>query len=251
MRASRCSDSRSCSHSGFTLIEILVSIGVLAILIAILASALAAATTRGREVVTLSNMRQLSATFEQYVQVYGAYPYAPRGAQFVVSPPESGEISIIEPPYWDLDVYWTALMHDIAPWPEHFKTWVGPGAVENEEEPWIRGSLTGVPSYRLSHTFFARPRLWAPAERDDAAFYREVSPNDVHHPSAKGMLWDAELTHLNADASADRDQRAIAFADGHVAVRRMSQASPPPEIPFKPDTLPVQDTPDGARGVDY
>jgi len=64
-------------------------------------------------------------------------------------------------------------------------------------------------------------------------------------------LWDAELTRLRASPKAARDLRAIAFADGHVAVRRISRASVPPRIPFKPDIRPIQDTPGGAHhGVD-
>ena len=39
--------------------------------------------------------------------------------------------------------------------------------------------------------------------------------------------------------------------DGSASQRRLSEATPPASIPFKPDTRPVYDTPNGARGIDY
>jgi prepilin-type N-terminal cleavage/methylation domain-containing protein len=239
--------------SGFTLIELLVTLGVLALLVAILVPALVGARAAGRNAVTMSNLQQLGATFEQYLQAYGeAYPYAPPGSSFVVSPPDDGEIDIVMPGYWDLEMYWTALMHDVAPWREHFRTWVGPGAEVRPGKPWRRtDGRAGVPSYRLSHTFFARPELWEPEPVDSETLWRPVYIRDVRYVSSKVLLWDRELTHLRASPNADRDLRAMLFADGHVAVRRLSEASDPPVIPFKPDTRPVQDTPGGARGRDY
>jgi prepilin-type N-terminal cleavage/methylation domain-containing protein/prepilin-type processing-associated H-X9-DG protein len=52
---------------GFTLVELLVVVGVIAVLIALLLPVLSAARRQGRVVVCLSNLRQLSAAFQLYV----------------------------------------------------------------------------------------------------------------------------------------------------------------------------------------
>ncbi|MDX9911315.1 MAG: prepilin-type N-terminal cleavage/methylation domain-containing protein [Phycisphaerales bacterium] len=236
----------------FSLIELLVSIGVIALLLAILLPALLGARSRGREVVTLGNLRQLSLTMEAYLGAYDqTYPWAPAGTWFTITPPDDLEPSSVYPGYWNLDIYWTALMHDVAPWRQNFRSWVGPGGVDDAERPWLRARGAGIPSYHLSHTFFARPEVWAPAPVDSATFYRPVSQRDVRFPSNKVMMWDEELTHLANQPKADRDLRPMLFADGHASVKRLSKAARPPAISFKPDTRPVVDTPNGVHGRDY
>jgi len=242
--------------AGFSLIEVLVVIAVLGVLIGILVPVLAGARSAGGQTVTLSNLRQLGLTMADYNKTYKqAYPWAPEATEFLLSPPGTlPRASITSPDYWALGIFWPALLHDIAPWPEHYASWVGPGGLDADKAPWFRGGQDldsfGVPSYRLSHTFFARPELWAPATQDNPSFYRPVFVRDVAHPSSKAMFWDAEQTHLRNMRDADRDPRAILFADGHVDVKRLSEAASPPSIPFK-DTRPLQDTLDGARGRDY
>lgn len=237
----------------FTLIEVLVVIGIIGVLIAIVVPSLSSARAAGGETVTRSNMKQLGATMENYIQVYDqTYPYAPPGAFLFLTPPEErddGSSGAIVP-YWNLDAYWVALMHDIAPWREHYRTWIGPGGIADEHDPWKDEDGFRFPSYRLSHTFFARPELWAPATQDDPSFYRPVHAQDVLYPASKVMMWDAELTHLASNPKADRDMRSMLFGDGHVEGRRLSVAATPPTIPFK-QTKPVQDTPDGVHGRDY
>jgi prepilin-type N-terminal cleavage/methylation domain-containing protein len=69
-----------CSMSlreGFTLVELLVVIAVIALLAAILFPAFATARAKARETACLSNMRQHGLAFSMYVQDYdGLYPYA-------------------------------------------------------------------------------------------------------------------------------------------------------------------------------
>jgi prepilin-type N-terminal cleavage/methylation domain-containing protein len=240
----------SAGPRAFTLSEVLVVIAVLGVLIGILVPVLAGAKSAGGQTVTLSNLRQLGLTMADYNAAYQqAYPWAPADAWFDVL---GGSVHPGDP--WSLEYYWPALLHEIAPWDEHYATWVGPGGIEDAQRPWQRpvelGSSFRFPSYRLSHTFFARPELWAPATQDNPSFYRPVFVRDVAHPSSKAMFWDAEQTHLRNTRDADRDPRAILFADGHVDVKRLSEAATPPDITFK-DTRPLQDTLDGARGRDY
>lgn len=242
--------------TAFTLVEVLVTVGIAAILVALLLPAFAGARAAGRESVSLSNLRQAAVAVDAYTRAYReAYPWAPAGTNFRVSPPDAGPINFVQPgDYWALRWYWTALMHDVAPWEENFRTWIGPGAPPSSADgPWARVPYPGhgVPSYQMSDTFFARPELWAPGTAETPELYRPVFTHDVLAPASKVLLFDWEMAHARSQEPADRDRRPMLFVDAHAQVRRVSEAAQPPVIPFKAPTLPLQDTPDGVRGRDY
>jgi prepilin-type N-terminal cleavage/methylation domain-containing protein/prepilin-type processing-associated H-X9-DG protein len=62
-------------HNGFTLIELLVVIAIIAILAAMLLSALARSKESARRVGCKSNLRQIGLGLAMYTSDFGAYPY--------------------------------------------------------------------------------------------------------------------------------------------------------------------------------
>lgn len=232
----------------------LVAIGIFAVLLALAIPAISRVRGTARETITLSNLRQNAVTLDAYARAYGdSYPFAGIGATFALTPPDVPEPAFITPGYWDLSIYWVALMHEVAPWRDNFIMWVGPGGVAPGEIPWARSGAFGqaAPSYHLVHGMFARPELWAPAASDDPKIYRPVRTHDVAFPASKVVLIDEELTHLNGQPQADRDPRPMLFADSHASVKRLSRSSEPVHVPFKGPTQRVYDTRHGCRGVDY
>jgi prepilin-type N-terminal cleavage/methylation domain-containing protein/prepilin-type processing-associated H-X9-DG protein len=61
------------SHPGFTLVELLVVIGIISVLIAVLLPALGAARSQGKAVACLSNVRQIAMAAQMYANDYKVY----------------------------------------------------------------------------------------------------------------------------------------------------------------------------------
>ena len=61
-------------HGGFTLIEVLVVIGILTLLVVAFAPSIFGALTRGEEVETRARLMSLQTMCEAYARVYGEYP---------------------------------------------------------------------------------------------------------------------------------------------------------------------------------
>jgi len=247
----------------FTLIEVLVAIGIIGILIAIIAPALRGARDSARETVCLANLRTCHTDMQAYLEAEGQYPFLPAHEPIDTSPDGDGSEGILTDSHWATSLHWTSALREVAPWRPHFESWVCPGAPRAPGRPWAHdpsvpeSQRRGSASYIMSHAFRAGPGLWAPKPPTDPdalrEFLRPVQAHEVRAPAAKALFYDHEMAHLDPLATAaERDARPVGFADGHAAIRRLSESADPVPNPLAGGVARrLHDTPRGVRGRDY
>lgn len=249
----------------FTLVEILVVIGIIGILIAIIAPALRGARGAARETVCLANLKTCHADMQAYLDTENEYPFMPADDWLWVSPRSAQGTGsrILTGDHWDHDRYWPSQMQSVTPWREHFVAWVCPGSLRKPGEPWfgdpdVQSSPgPGLSSYSLSDALRADPKLWYPTPPADPealnAYLRPVRPHEVRSTAGKVLFYDSEMAHLDPFATEQqKDARPVGFVDGHAAIKRLSESVEPVQNPLV-DREPrrLHDTPRGAHGVDY
>jgi len=239
--------------AAFTLVELLVVIFVIAVLIAITLPALRGARVSSQRLQSLSNLRQCAVTFETYVGASGAYPFG-TGALVCPTP---GWCFGLQFEAWAIERHWNVFVQDIAPWREHYRVWLSPGAdPERFEALWREDDPVGIsngaiPSYRYSTTFIASPRVWTSGYEPAASDIRAISPSEVLFPSNKVLLSDEETTYEQGDR-ASLSRRPVLFADSSAALRSDNDAAPPVQNPLSSrHPKRFQDTPDGVHGRDF
>ncbi len=251
-------------RGGFTLVELMVSIGIIAILIGLALPALTGARREAGDTVVLANLRQSAVAFEQYAQRHNdSLPWAPAGHAFSITP-DRPPTTELHGGYWDLSVYWTSLMHEVAPWPEWFGLWCVPDPRRQTEAPWDLevafgpGFTEGVSSFQYARSLYARPGMWARTNTGASTgdFFRPVRVYEVRYASSKAMLFDREkCLRVRCDDNGMRVKRAVYFVDGHAAEHTLEEANAPVEG-LDPSLaglgpLPIHDTAGGAYGRDY
>ncbi|RMD60340.1 MAG: type II secretion system protein, partial [Planctomycetota bacterium] len=115
-----------------TIVELLVSISIIAMLIAILTPALRAARTHAHEATSLAHLRSLGVTVSLYASDNnGAAPYAEPGRDTLTWGFENGrQERFVFAPVWSLEVYWPAVVRSVATWRDNFDTWRSPGSAQ-------------------------------------------------------------------------------------------------------------------------
>lgn len=238
--------------TAFSLIELLISIGIIGVLIALLVPALHGVRGQAQQTITRANLRQTYMAFSSYTAYYDeTYPWRPLGGDWILLNPE-GTLQV-RPSHFGLSYYWPGLMMEILPWEEHYRSWLGGGA-RYGDAPWIPPegvNLAWRPSsFSLSESFLARPQLWTPGATDTTENLRPVRENEVLAPASKVLLYDVEKATLRDDSDADEDVTLMVFTDGHVDDKRMSEARMLTDRPWR-EPRPLHDTPGGVRGRDY
>lgn len=250
-----CSTQSTRGSRAFSLVELLVVIGVVAILTALTIPAIGLVRRSASETQSLANLRSLAQSTQMYTAEYrGVYPYGTGG--WVVRP-SVGPPSAIGFPVWLADRNWPVFYHDVAPWPDHLATWLSPGANTEQRlrvltaghEGWTTTEFKV--SYYYSNSFVADPRVWSSGATADEALVRAIHASEVRHPARKVIFYDAERLYLTEPDS--DDARPVLFADGSADLRLDRDATEPVQNPFTSNFPPriYHDTPDGVKGRDY
>lgn len=237
------------TSQAFTLVELLVSIAIIALLIGITIPALSSAFSAGKRIKSLANLRSAGQTVSLYHNRYETYPYATYG----FPRPQAEHKVAVAFPIWAIDRYWPLTMHEVAPWEDHIETWFSPGVdrqlIQDMLDGTIQASTGIVPSYRYSQSFVGDPSIWS--ERPAQGEARAIRPHEVAFPSEKVLMFDQDRFYLKEDVREDRP-RPVLMADGSAAARDDSDAAKPIENPLSEFEAQIfHDTPNGVHGRDF
>lgn len=241
--------------AAFTLVELLVVVGVVALLLALLTAGLRGARGKVDETKSLSNVR----TLVQYITMYtdrhnGTFPWLEAGQAVPAGCPGA---TISDTDYWVVTRHWPGVIDDIVHYWEHPGVFVSPGARTSRPPPLDFDHTCGWPtSYVYSSSFVASPQLWSGRAMPDERLLQPTRLAQVRYPSNKVILWDDELAYLGREprfAGPDIDEpTATGFVDGHAALRVPSRATQPvPNVMRGNDTSRLHNTRNGVAGRDY
>lgn len=259
----------------FTLIEILVSISVIAVLVSLALPGLSKAREGARQTQALANIRTVGNSFSMYADQYKYWPFVAKGrppvgeAQTDRAPPADEDVLgvywwpkgtiIATSDYWELAWLWPAPLSVMFSWEENYATWVSVGRKKALPEPGqFLGEIQRTTSLRYSNSFLASGKLWAknPVGEARENMVRGTRIADVRSPARKVLLWDGDLSYIAREPERVGDHykapTPMAFADGHAAVQDPTRAKAPVKNPLSPyDATRLHDTEDGIEGEDY
>jgi prepilin-type N-terminal cleavage/methylation domain-containing protein len=244
-------------HRAFTLIEVLVTIGVIALLIGILVPAIGKALDRSRELASAVNLRSIGQLFEIYTgNAKGMYPAPVPGRMY---PSFRPDISITME-HWHAATDWPGLFADTHPWWENERLYLAPGAVRDTDGPVF---TLPNPSFEYSSSFLGHPSLWAPDRNIPSdqipRLERSVTQSMVRFPASKVLMWDIEMPYLRRPLNRDiynnlLERTPMIFADQHVANHIPAEATPgitnPSPFASRFHEY-IHNTPNGVQGRDY
>lgn len=253
---------------GVTLVEVLVSIGIISILLGISAPALRSSAQRARSVVCLATIRSLGQATHVYTNDHGHWPYAavePRLDDALLNPLRPDPML-----YWWQVNHWMLAMHGYLDGEE----FLNPAAhdpwspiVDRMADPEVRAILpegSVFPSnYNLSTALFSGAALWLRENpvADESQLAR-VQAAAVAYPSQKVMYHEVMPHHLGAAAISDLHagilkvyELNIVYVDG--SARAILSSDRPASVPnpmARPGegfAGPLTNTWDGYLGRDF
>lgn len=278
MRITRIRKSAGFHGRGFSLIELLVSIGIIGILLALVLPALAGARAAARETVALANGRTLGLSFQTYTDQYKAYPFRSPGTPLDDSgdfpaPPLPADLLAVRwwptgtivatSSVWTLAHLWPGLLSEVAPWPENYATWVSPGRSKElpvAKDPFSDDDEEEMPfadtSWRYSNSFIGSPKLWQDGATADPKMLKAIAPHEVQFPAQKVLCWDADITYVPKEPKMVGDHYAwptpMLFADGHAAAKNPTEAKGTRPNPLNfGSIIKLHNTENGVQGTDY
>lgn len=218
---------------------------------------------------SLSNLRGIGVSVSLYAsENSGKFPFPEQRPDgngtllywFWLTPPEEvNSLQIGDSLVWDMEGAWPAVMHSVAPWREHFETWLSPG--HDFEPPYwpINAGFTVFQNYSVaglySNSFLGNPSLWSGSAQATESAIGPQAVSGVAHPSAKVLMWDVWRSYLNGRPTPST-LRPILFVDGSASARRGTDETEPVGNPLTEPLYPnaprlYHDTPNGILGRDF
>jgi prepilin-type N-terminal cleavage/methylation domain-containing protein len=236
--------------SAFTLVELMVTIGIIAVLLGILLPVLGSAKSAGRQTVLLANQRESMRLVEAYAaDYYDKFPSAGDESGVTASWAWNGETVTVD--YWNQPELWAWMLQS-----RGYAGYValGPNATpmafdDREGGASCCGELGVRALHVLSPTTLARPALFHDGAGADRELNEPMRFSSVADPAAKGVLMQLH-GRTEAQRSGAGASFLIHFADGHGADVRESLLKPGARIGIPFGGLPVMTTEGGVRGRD-
>lgn len=233
-------------RGAFTLVELMVSIGIVSVLIGILLPALAVTKVSGHRTLLLANQRESMRVVEQYAADHDdAFPNAGDDGGVTASWVWDGKKHQLD--YWAQPEYWgwyvQSLGYDgyVSMGPD-----AAPGAYADREDCMSCG--LGVRSLHvLSPTVLAEPEQFVDGAEIDRMLTGAARLQDVSFPASKGVLTQM---YFRPKAGEEAPPWLIHFADGHGANVYERDLLPGVRLGIPFGGLPVMTTVDGVRGRD-
>lgn len=258
---------------GFTLVEILIGLAILAVLFSLLIPVLNTVMARSQ---TAKNMANMNLTMKDFFtwstmnkgrMVNWGLPDDKNAPWWKGKARSDSTLGERQASYPALTVNWPMfLFHEFGEIAEHWQsTYRNPEGVLAKQAPnmsiekarridpnweWLLPT-----DYIYSETMITSPKAWVYPGlgfnriADYAPYFASVLQADIAHPSNKGAVW---LDHIEPGPGR---QRLIAFADGAVAQRDVLSARPSAAHPLAGDpqrrTGAVGATLNGHLGVDW
>lgn len=244
---------------GFTLLEVLVTIAIIAVLIGILVPIIGVARRKGEGVGTTSMMRQASAALAMYGGDYNdAFPYLATPGQ-PDTPITVGQSQIARGGYFGIHArFWTALIvPDYLEIPPRDLSFSDTSRTSSPVIGPAGGEALYISRYWLTHAAHAAPAFWEDEPSTDTSLLRGMRLTDVAYPSQKGTLLDVgagAFLEDNQDTE-ERDTAYVGLADGSARSEHWSGLIDAGRfVQLKPHGAvgwPILSTRSGLAGIDF
>ena len=235
-------------NSGFTLVELCVTVGIIAVLIGIMLPALSGAANAGKRTVLLTNQREAMRVVEEFSADHGdVFPNA--GDESGVTASWEWHGAPVQKDYWSQPEHWGWMVQS-----KGYNGYVSLGPsmapARFDVDPGCGECGLGVRSLHvLSGTLLGKSELY----EEGAAVTRELSTrvrtSDVRHPAHKGVLYQLYFTSQTSRTDGQH-LSLVHFADGHGAHIPADSLRPgvTGDMPYA--GVPVLATKDGYKGRD-
>lgn len=237
---------------GFSLVELLVGLGVIGVLLAITLPVLFRARMTALETAIAVHQRNVGQELERYVQDRrGAFPYygIPGNLRAPLDYPprrlNPEGIGSLDPdgPYWGQPHFWWWLLETAG--------YQGALARQGPEvDPgWDLATrpTDAIALDTLTYTAFAQPRFFRNESTQPIAELLPQKWVSIATPSAKGVLFRPNRA---SDRRAPELAVFVYFGDGHCDLHRLSRLREGVEVRVIRESLPVLTTQDGLLGRD-